>query len=84
MNENESTFADGFKEVFATLPPVIRAYLAEQKYTAVVKQLTQKYGLRIDQAGGRDQPRRIGVPGGVGEHVREDGRELLGAPPACK
>ena len=33
------------------LPPVIRTYLAEGKYTTVARNLTAKYGLRIDQAG---------------------------------
>ncbi len=33
------------------LPPVIRAYLAQGKYTTVAKNLMTKYGLRVDQAG---------------------------------
>ncbi len=34
-----------------TLPPPIRNYLTQGKYTAVARNLTAKYGLRIDQAG---------------------------------
>lgn len=34
-----------------TLPPIIRDYLSAGKYTTVARNLTTKYGLRIDQAG---------------------------------
>lgn len=34
-----------------TLPPIIRDYLSAGKYTIVARNLTTKYGLRIDQAG---------------------------------
>ena len=34
-----------------TLPPVIRTYLAQGKYTIVAQNLMAKYGLRIDQGG---------------------------------
>ncbi len=34
-----------------TLPPIIRAYLAQGSYTTVAKGLMSKYGLRIDQGG---------------------------------
>lgn len=47
----EPTFEDSLKEVMQTLPPVIRAYLMQGKYTAVAKTLMAKYGLRIDQGG---------------------------------
>jgi len=32
-----------------TLPPVVRDYIVQEKYTAVTKNLVAKYGLRIDQ-----------------------------------
>lgn len=38
------------KQVMQTLPPAIRSYLAQGKYTAVAQSLMAKYGLRIDQA----------------------------------
>lgn len=34
-----------------TLPPLIRNYLAQGKYTAVAKGMMAKYGLRVDQSG---------------------------------
>lgn len=47
----EPTFDESVKQVMKTLPPVIRTYLAQEKYTAVAKSLMTKYGLRIDQGG---------------------------------
>ena len=47
----EPTFEDSLKEVMQTLPPVIRTYLTQGKYTAVAKTLMAKYDLRIDQGG---------------------------------
>lgn len=39
------------KEVLRALPSVIRAYLSEEKYTPVVKELMATHGLRLDQGG---------------------------------
>jgi len=50
-DQKELSFDESIKEVMRTLPPVIRSYLAQGKYTAVAKGLMSKYGLRIDQAG---------------------------------
>src|SRR3989344_6496742 len=53
MNQDqpELSLDESMKQVMETLPPVIRAYLAQGKYTVVAKTLMAKYGLRIDQAG---------------------------------
>ncbi len=51
MDQQEPTFEDSVAQVMKTLPPVIRTYLAEGKYTTVARILTTRYGLRIDQAG---------------------------------
>ncbi len=53
MNQDQSeiTLEESVKEVMQTLPPVIRAYLSQRKYTMVTKSLMIKYGLRIDQGG---------------------------------
>lgn len=53
MDQNQSnlTFEDSIKEVMQTLPPVIRDYLAQGKYTPIAKSLMTKYNLRIDQGG---------------------------------
>ena len=50
-SQKELTLDESIKQVMQTLPPVIRVYLAQGKYTAVAKNLMAKYGLRIDQAG---------------------------------
>lgn len=47
----EPTFDESVAAVMQTLPPVIRDYLVQGKYTAVAVSLTAKYKLRIDQAG---------------------------------
>ncbi len=49
--EPELSLDESVKEVMQALPPVVRTYLAEGKYTAVAKSLMSKYGLRIDQGG---------------------------------
>ncbi|MDD2657563.1 MAG: hypothetical protein PHD04_02795 [Candidatus Pacebacteria bacterium] len=49
--QKELTLEESIKQVMQTLPPVVRAYLAQGKYTVVAKSLMAKYGLRIDQAG---------------------------------
>lgn len=51
QNPNEPTLEESIKEVMQTLPPPIRQYLAQGKYTFVAKNLMAKYGLRIDQGG---------------------------------
>lgn len=51
QNQPELTFDESVAQVMQTLPPVIRAYLAQGKYTVVAKSLMAKYGLRIDQGG---------------------------------
>ncbi len=50
-DQSEPTLDESVKEVMQTLPPVIRNYLSQGKYTDVAKNLASKYGLRIDQAG---------------------------------
>lgn len=53
MNDQQPTpsFDESVAQVMQTLPPVIRTYLAQGKYTMVTKGLMTKYGLRIDQGG---------------------------------
>ncbi len=43
-------FDESVAQVMQTLPPVLRTYLAEGKYTTVAKNLMMKYALHIDQA----------------------------------
>ncbi len=50
-DQPELTLDESVKQVMQTLPPVIRTYLAQGKYTVVAKTLMAKYGLRVDQAG---------------------------------
>ncbi len=47
----ELSYEDSLKQVMQTLPPVVRAYIVQGKYTRVAKGLMSKYGLRIDQGG---------------------------------
>jgi hypothetical protein len=49
--EKEPTFAESVTQVMGTLPPTIRTYLEEEKYTPVAKRLMGRYALRIDQGG---------------------------------
>lgn len=51
QNQPELTFEESIKQVMQTLPPVIRTYLSEGKYTPVARSLMTKYNLRIDQGG---------------------------------
>lgn len=53
MNEDQQTpnLEESISQVMQTLPPIIRDYLSAGKYTTVARNLTTKYGLRIDQAG---------------------------------
>lgn len=43
------SFDESIKQVMQTLPPPIRNYIAQEKYTAVARSLMVKYGLHIDQ-----------------------------------
>lgn len=47
----ELTFEESIKQVMQTLPPVIRNYLGQGKYSVVAENLMAKYGLHIDQGG---------------------------------
>jgi len=47
----ELSLDESVAQVMQTLPPIIRDYLSAGKYTTVARNLTTKYGLRIDQAG---------------------------------
>lgn len=53
MNQDqpELTLEESVKQVMQTLPPVIREYLSQGRYTPVARNLMAKYGLRIDQGG---------------------------------
>lgn len=53
MNQDQSglTLEESIKQVMQTLPPIIRDYLSQGKYTPVAKDMMAKYGLRIDQGG---------------------------------
>ncbi|MHB8710239.1 MAG: hypothetical protein ACYC6X_01640 [Minisyncoccota bacterium] len=53
MNQNqpELTFDESVAQVMQTLPPPIREYLAQGRYSIVTKNLMFKYQLRIDQGG---------------------------------
>ena len=53
MNEDQQTLnlEESIKEVMQTLPPPIRNYLSQGKYSIVAKNLMRKYGLHIDQGG---------------------------------
>jgi hypothetical protein len=53
MNQDKKdlTLDESVAQVMQTLPPVIRQYLVQEKYTAVTKGLMAKYALRVDQAG---------------------------------
>ena len=49
--QKELTFDESVAQVMQTLPPVIRNYLAQEKYTPVTRSLMMKYHLRTDQGG---------------------------------
>ena len=51
MEQQEPTLDESIKQVMKTLPPVIRDYLSQGKYTAVARELMAKYSLHIDQSG---------------------------------
>lgn len=51
QDQKELTLDESLAEVMQTLPPVIRTYLTQGKYTVVAKNLMSKYRLRIDQGG---------------------------------
>lgn len=50
-NQSNLTVADSVKEVLKTLPPILRAYVSQQRYVPVVKSLVRTYNLRVDQGG---------------------------------
>jgi hypothetical protein len=49
--QTEQSFDENVKQIMEDLPPVIRAYLEQGKYSVVTKNLMAKYSLRIDQGG---------------------------------
>lgn len=49
--QQEPTFDESVRQVMKTLPPVIREYVEQGKYTDIAKSLMTTYGLRIDQTG---------------------------------
>lgn len=49
-DQQDLTLEESMKQVLETLPPFLRAYLTEGKYTPVAQRLMAKYKLRIDQA----------------------------------
>ena len=51
QNKSEPTFEESIKKVMQALPPPIRNYLSQGKYSIVAKNLMRKYGLHIDQGG---------------------------------
>lgn len=54
MNQDQSpelTLDESVKQVMQTLPPVIRNYLSQGKYSVVAKNLMTKYNLHVDQGG---------------------------------
>ncbi|MHB8860202.1 MAG: hypothetical protein ACYC48_00500 [Minisyncoccota bacterium] len=50
-SREEPNLEESLRQVMQTLPPVIRAYIAQGKYTTVARSLMAKYSLRIDQGG---------------------------------
>jgi hypothetical protein len=49
--KQEPTLEESIKQVMQTLPPVIRNYLAQGKYSVVAQNLMATYSLHIDQGG---------------------------------
>lgn len=49
--QKEPALDESVKEVMQTLPPVVRDYLSQGRYTMIVKDLMMKHSLRIDQGG---------------------------------
>lgn len=50
-SQKDMTLEESVAQVLQTLPPVVRDFVSQGKYTDVAKRLMSKYGLRIDQAG---------------------------------
>ena len=48
-DQKELTTEESIKQVMQTLPPVVRAYLSQGKYTEIAKNLIVKYNLHPDQ-----------------------------------
>lgn len=51
QTQHELTFEESIAQVMQTLPPVIRHYLGQGKYSVVANDLMKKYNLHIDQGG---------------------------------
>ena len=51
ISPQDPAFKESVTQVMQTLPPFIRTYIEQQKYTAVAVGLMTKYKLRIDQGG---------------------------------
>ena len=51
QNQPNLSLEDSVAQVLQTLPPVVRDFVSQGKYTDVAKRLMSKYSLRIDQAG---------------------------------
>ncbi|HET9641696.1 MAG TPA: hypothetical protein VFP46_02515, partial [Candidatus Paceibacterota bacterium] len=47
----EPTLEESLKQVLGTLPPVLRKYVLEERYTPVARELMGRYHLRVDQGG---------------------------------
>ncbi len=47
----ELSLEESVTQVMRTLPPILRTYLAEEKYTPITRNLMMKYHLRTDQGG---------------------------------
>jgi len=50
-DQKELTLQENLQQVMQTLPPFIRDYISQGKYTTVAQGLMSKYKLRIDQGG---------------------------------
>lgn len=50
-DQKELTLQESIQQVMQTLPPFIRNYISQGKYTTVAQGLMSKYKLRIDQGG---------------------------------
>lgn len=51
QDQTEPTLEESLRQVMRTLPPPIRRYLSERKYSVVAKNLMNKYDLHLDQGG---------------------------------
>ena len=51
VSPQDQAFKENITQVMQTLPPFLRTYIEQQKYTAAATGLMAKYKLRIDQGG---------------------------------